>query len=195
MKVVIIALTLLLAINCKKITKEIVDELIKPYFDAPANFTTLYKNLQCPFVKYTYGIPDETSLGQAITILSLKNNELKDAISFFEEMKWNDNYNHYSFDCKINKEKTGGDCSGIYAHSISYGNDTHYYVIAKYENATFEFNQYKTEQKRVCKSPRKYKFEYVKVPVAGYSVGNKVLLKGIQEYVMTQVYGAILKNL
>ena len=192
---IVVALILLFSVNCKKATKEIVDALFKPYFKdpVPANFTTLYKNIQSPFPKYTFGILDETSLGTTITTLGLKDKELTQVIYFFEEAKQVEDHVYSKFDCIGDKEKKGGTCSGLYGASLTKEGTT-YYFVAKYENLTFEYNQYKTEKTRVCKKPRKCKYEDVKVPVAGYTFTD-VLLLGIKNYVLTQVYGDIIKHL
>ena len=197
MKAIIIALALLFAVNCKevkKITKAEVDELFNGTFDVPSNFTFLYKNLQCPFPKYTFGLFDDQSLGDTILKLSLKDRDLDEAISFFQEIKFGDRSNFRRTDCKSNKEQTGVICNETFAFSLSKEQDDKYiYSFVKYENLSLEYNNYKTEKRRVCKSPRKCKYESVRIPLGGNL--DDTFYKGIRSYVITQIYGDIMKHI
>lgn len=195
MKAIIIALALLFAVNCKevkKITKAEVDQLFNGTFDVPSNFTFLYKNLQCPFPKYTFGIFNDQSLGDTILKLSLKDREVDKAIYFFSELTYTDSGSNHEYSCIGNKE-TGGTCSGILTFSLSTEDDKHIYAYVKYEKLTFEYNNYKTEKRKVCKSPKKCKYENVRVPLGGK--WDDTLFKGIRSYVITQIYGDIMKHI
>ena len=195
MKAIIIALALLFAVNCKevkKITKAEVDQLFNGTFDVPSNFTFLYKNLQCPFPKYTFGIFDDQSLGNTILKLSLNDKEVKHAIDFFSELKYSEHGSHDNFNCNGDQEK-GVTCNGTFALSLSNEQDDKYiYVYAKYEKLTFEYNNYKIEKRRICKSPKKCKYENVRVPLGGM---DQTLFKGLKSYVATQIYGDIMKHI